>query len=246
MARTVTLATLRKNARLYADQRGRKFVEDDEANRLVNLALAELYDRLVAAQGHEYYELELAAPSAEAIETESGTATYALPTGVYRVLGFDLNWGTDRLESVPALASIADRSRFNGVGWGEFTPKAFRIRGAQPPGAPMTLELFPTPTSAVAAILRYVPAFTDLANDTATFDGVNGWDRAVALRVALEMRAIAGLESTTIQGLYDRELQRIDELAADRAATHAPTIRDVSPEGSGFADDWYRHLPPAG
>jgi hypothetical protein len=245
VARTVTRAVLRNNARLYADQRGRKFVEEDEANRLINLALAELYDRLVAAQGHEYYEAELAPPTAGAITTTSGTATYALPAGVYRILGFDLNWGADRLEPVPALASIADRARFNGVGWGEFTPKAFRLRGAQPSGTPATIELFPTPTSAVATVLRYVPAFADLTSESATFDGVNGWDRAVALRVALEMRAIAGLESTTIQGLYDRELQRIDELAADRAAAHAPTIRDVNPEGNLF-DDWYRHLPPAG
>lgn len=240
MARSVTLAILRKNARLYADQRGRKFVEDDEANRLINLALAELYDRLLAAQGHEYYEA-----TSTSITTADGTAAYNLPSGFYRMLGFDLNWGTDRLEPVPALASIADRARFNGMGWGEFTPKAFRIRGAQLTGEPAVLELFPTPTSAVATVLRYVPAFTDLANDSATFDGVNGWDRAVALRVAIEMRAIAGLESASIQRLYEAELQRIDELAADRAATHAPTIRDVSPEGN-FFDDWYRRLPPAG
>ena len=245
MARSVTLAILRKNARLYADQRGRKFVEDDEANRLINLALAELYDRLLAAQGHEYYEIALTPPTAEAITTADGTATYNLPDGFYRMLALDLAWATDRLEPVPALASIADRARFNGMGWGEFTPKAFRIRGAQLTGEPAVLELFPTPTSAVATVLRYVPAFTDLANDSATFDGVNGWDRVVALRVAIEMRAIAGLESTSIQRLYEAELQRIDELATDRAATHAPTIRDVSPEGN-FFDDWYRRLPPAG
>lgn len=236
MARSVTRAVIRANARLYADQRpggGSTFIDDDDYNRLINLALPELYDRLLAARGHEYYETE-----STAITTANGTATYSLPTDFYQMLSVDLRYGT-RLEPVPTLEHVADRYRFNDAPWDEGCSKAYRIRAA-------LIEFFPTPTSAVPVVLRYVPRCPELTQDSGTagtFDGVNGWDRAVALRVAIEARAIEKVSASDLMVLYQGELQRIDEMAADRAASSAARIRDVSPEG-GSADPWPYGLPP--
>ena len=56
MAASVTLAQLRTDARLYADQRDAGsgptiFISDTELTRLVNLKVRELYDLLVEARG---------------------------------------------------------------------------------------------------------------------------------------------------------------------------------------------------
>lgn len=238
MARSVTRAVIRKNARLFADQRpggGSTFVADAEYNDLINLALADLYDRLLAARGHEYYETDLEPPTSGAITTANGTATYSLPDDFYQMLAVDLRWGT-RLEQVPALEHIADRARFNDAPWDEGCGKAYRLRVA-------LIEFFPTPTSAVPVVLRYVPTCPELANDSSTFDGVNGWDRAVSLSVAIQARAIEKVAAGDLRELYAAELERIDQMAADRVASVAQRVRDVDPEGLG-TNPWPFGLPP--
>ena len=238
MARSVTRATIRDNARLFADQRpggGSTFISDGEYNRLIGLALTELYDRLLSARGHSYYEEELKPPTTDAITTVAGTAAYSLPDDFYELLSCDLLWGT-RLESVPALEHIADRARFNDAPWDEGCGKAYRMRKA-------LIEFFPTPTSAVPVVLRYVPTCPELDSESATFDGVNGWDRAVSLHVAIQARAIEKVSANDLWTLYTPELARIDQMAADRAASSASRVRDVNPEGLP-ADVWPFGLPP--
>ena len=246
MARSVTRARIRENARLYADQRpggGSSFVTDPEYNRLINLALAELYDRLVAARGQEYYEKE-----DTSLTTANGTAAYNLPTDFYQLLSVDLTWGT-RLEPVPALEHVADRSKFNDAPWDEGCSKAFRLRSPVTPTDPSSahrIQFFPTPTSAVPVVLRYVPTSPELTQDAGvggSWDGVNGWDRAVALRVAIEARAIEKVSASDLMTLYQAELDRIDEMAADRVASVAQRVRDVNPDGFP-TDVWPYGLPP--
>lgn len=232
MARTVTLLQLRTDARLYADERpggASTFITDTEANRLVNLALTELYDLLVEARGQEYYETVSTSTS-----TVAGTATISLPSDFYQLLGVHLQWATNDLEPVQDLEHIQDRHWLVNLGtWSKYAPKAYRLRGA-------SLEFFPTPTSVVTVALRYIPAFTDLAADGSTFDGVNGWEKLVALRAAIEMRVIAGRSYADLDRLYERERERIQGLAADRAAQHPKRIRDVQPENIG-STTWPYH-----
>jgi hypothetical protein len=222
MARTVTLSQLRSDALLYADERPNSastFITTTEANRLVNLALTELYDLLVAARGHEHYETV-----STAIATVAGTATVNQPSDFYQLLSLHLQWSTTDIEPVDDLEHVADRHRL--VNWGTWTawgPKAFRIRGS-------VIEFFPTPTTATTLQIRYIPAFTDLANDNSTFDGVNGWEKLVALRAAMEMRAINRQPGGELERLYDRERERIEAMAADRASSTPKRIRDAMPE----------------
>lgn len=229
MARTVTLSQLRDDARLYADERPggtSTFITNTEATRLVNLALCELYDLLVEARGHEYYETV-----DTSISTAAGTATISLPATFYQLLSVHLQWSSTDLEPVPALEHIQDRHWHTNLGtWAQHNPKAYRLRST-------VLEFFPTPSSVVTVELRYVPAFTDLSADGDTFDGVNGWEKLVALRVACEMRAINQRPYGDLERMYERELERIRGLAADRAAQSPKTIRDVQPEtvwGTGW------------
>lgn len=241
----VTRATIRANARLFADMRpdgSNEFVSDAEANGLINLRAAELWDRLIALRGGEAFEAVNTS-----LPTVAGTATIQLPSDFYHLLSFDLAWASTRIEPVGQLSSIADRYRYNDIPWAEGEGKAFRVRGN---GTNTTfLELFPTPTANTNTSIRYVRAFapivTNVAGDVTEIDTFNGWDRAVALGVATDMRAIAGLDGREVAGMYAAELQRIDQAVTERVESHPTRIRDVYPEGNWLQDDWMRIRTPA-
>jgi hypothetical protein len=241
---TVTRATIRGNARLFADQRPdgtNEAITDAEANGLVNLRVAELWDRLIALRGGEAFEAVNTA-----LPTVANTATITLPTDFYQLLAFDLAWSATRLEPVGQLPSIADRYRYADIPWAEGEAKAFRQRGS---GNSSFLEIFPTPTTAVNTAIRYITAFTPLATnnsaDSTALETFNGWDRAVSLGVAADMRVISGLDSADVLRLYMADLERIDTLITERSASHPQRIRDVYPEGSLVTDDWMRLRTPA-
>ncbi len=219
-----------------------EFISDADANDLINSRAAEFWDRLVALRGESRFETVNTS-----LPTVADTATITLPSDFLDLLSFDLAWGASRLEAVGKLENIADRYKYNEIRFAEGAPKAFRIRGN---GTNTTLlELFPTPTSAVNTVIRYIPSFTPLATnnsaDSSTFDGFNGWDKAVALGVAVDMRVIAGLDAGEVSGLLQNELARIDLAAAERSANHPTRIRDVSPEGSPYDPDWMQMRTPA-
>jgi hypothetical protein len=242
MANAVRLDKLRGLARLYSDQRpggNSAFIPDSDQSvnsvasvtDLVNLALAELYDLLVGAGGEEFYVTSAALP------VVAGTALYSLPATFYRFSGLSLNWSADSQEEVPRISTPRQRvDLMNGASWAERYRKGCRIQGAQ-------LELVPTPTSAVSGTLYYIPTCPKLAADTDTFDGVNGWEKMVALRVACEMRAIEERPYTDLEGLYERERRRIESLVSEREGAHPAQIVDVDPEGAGYpltrVSRWY-------
>lgn len=230
----INRAYLRNLARLYADGRpggSEAFVVDSDAtanavslDTLINGALAELYDLLVAARGHEYYAADVD------LSIVSGTATYALPATFYQLLSARIEWAEGRFEEL-FPASVLNRTRLeNCLTWGEGTPKAYRLRGTQTASA-QTFEIFPTPQGTATVAVRYIPAFSLLDDDTDTFDGVNGWEKLVALKVAIEYRTIAEKPLGPLPQLYQETLLRIQGLADQRNANFAEQVQNVYPEG---------------
>jgi hypothetical protein len=217
--RTVTLAQLKRMSRLYADERpggANAFISDDELRDLINSHIADEYDLLIHAGGHERYET---IDTSEA--TVSGTATIDLPDDFYELLSLHLVWGTRQLEPVDALDSVADRRDVANLGvWARDAEKYFRRRGAY-------IEFFPTPTTATTVELRYVPTAPILTAEEATFDGVNGWERMICYRVAAEMLAIASKSPATMMALYQAEREKLELLAHQATASHPDRIRDV-------------------
>lgn len=215
----VTLGQLIADARLYADQRTSNgsvaFITDVEVARLINLQIGELYDMLVAARGHEYY-------ATDDTITLDGSASYDLPEDFYQLLSVEIEHASDDVEPVSALNSPRDVWSFASESWQPWTRKAYRIRGSQ-------IDFFPTPGSGTVR-LRYVPVFTDLTGGEgeAGFDGVNGWEKLVALGVASEMLEIEEQGAgAALQAAFARQIERIEGLAADRDATEEIEIRDV-------------------
>lgn len=234
MARLVTLAKLRGLARLYADQRpggADAFVPDTDGgtpsvasvNDLVNLAIAEFYDLLTAARGHEY------ARSTFTLSMNVGLASSSLPDDFYEALSVVLEWGPSDHEIVESLERVRSREAFtNFVTWTSWGPKAYRIYNT-------LLEFVPLPTSVPpSAKLYYIPTAPILLLDVSTIDCVNGWEKLVALRVAMELRTIEEMPYADLERLFDREKERIMEMASERQAAMPKQVQDVQPEGGNF------------
>jgi hypothetical protein len=257
---SVNRAYLRNLARLYADGRPGgtgTFVEDSDAtanavsfDTLINGALAELYDVLVAARGHEYYATDAILDLANG-GVRTGVSLYPLPTDFYELLSIRLEWDPYFIEELHPMG-VRERSRYESLAYNIFergTPKAYRLQGTQTASA-RTVEILPVPTRAVTCRIRYIPLFANLADDAALFDGVNGWEKLVALKAAIEYRTIAEKPLGNLAQLYAECFARINALADQRNANYAEQIQQVNPErwrrggmigglgsGSGIFDD---------
>ena len=220
MSKLVTPDQIVADAYLYAAQvpGATAFVTPTQALRLVNLACGEFYDLVVSARGHEHYIEEVSIPLV------AGQERYDLPEDFYEVFAVTIGWGPQDIEDVPAYGTIRDRVRYlNGLQWGRRTLKAFRLRGRD------RIEFLPVPSGVGTVQIQYLPVFADL-ND-AVFDGINGWERMISLRVAIDMCAIAQREAGALGNLYATERQRVIDMVTERAAEHPSQIRETFPEG---------------
>jgi hypothetical protein len=232
VAANVTLAEIRMLVGLYADERPEDInghFSPEELNDLINLELKSLYDRLVAARGHDYYESE------STFSTASGTATYALSSmtpsaaDLYEVRRVQLEWGSKDHEPVSDYKK-AEETWYNNVAtWGPWSSKAWRLVGS-------SIKFVPTPTSVVTCRLLFIPALAELKGNGATFDGVNGWHDAVSISVAIKVLKAQKMDTGKLEEERDIVLRRIDDMAADRAANERHRVIDVEPER-----DFYRH-----
>jgi hypothetical protein len=213
---------MRLDARLYADQRpgtSSTFVTDTELTRLVNLKVKELYDLLVEARGLGYYA------STSTLAIVGATASYNLPSDFYQLDSVTLEWGTRDHELVDKVQTNRSRAWYtNGPTWSRWSPKGYRLMAS-------TIEFLPTPASAVTCRLRYVPTCTTLTADADTFDGVNGWEKLIALGVAFELLGIDKRSPTpALQQAYAEQMARIVSLKDERDAEGQKEVIDVLPE----------------
>lgn len=237
----VNRAQLRSLARLYADGRpggANDFIPDASVgandasfNTLVNSCIAEWYDALVAARGHEYFLTETT------LSIVAGTATYTLPADFYQLLSARLAWGPTDIEELSPVG-VRDRTQLSMMTtFARWTPKAYRLRGTQAAGV-RTFELFPTPptgSTAVTCTVRYIPICSLLTDDTTTFDDANNSSELVALKTAIKYRTAAEKPIGHLEKLYNECAARISALADQRNANTAEQVGQVFPERSaGF------------
>lgn len=221
MASSVTLAQLRTDARLYADQRpgsSTSFISETELTRLVNTKVRELYDLLVEARGSDYYANEAT------IAIVAGTSRYNLPSDFYQLSSVTLEWASQDFELMFPVGTVRERNNFQNwqgyeQNWTRYSRKGYRLRASQ-------LEFLPEPRTDVTCRIQYVPVFADLVADGDTFDGINGWEKMVALGVAIEMRVIEKRSANDLMALYAPQLERIEALKTERDAEAPKEIVD--------------------
>jgi len=222
VASSVTLAQLRTDARLYADQRlpvsGNPFISNTELTGLVNRKARELYDMLVEARGSDYYATE------STIAIVSGTTRYSLPADFYQLSSVTLEWATQDFELLFPVGSTRERNNFQGwqgqwQAWSRYSRKGYKLRASQ-------IEFLPEPKTDVTCRLQYVPVYTDMSADGDTFDGINGWEKMVCIGVAIEMREIEKRPSPELARMYAEQLARIETMKSERDAEAPKEIVD--------------------
>ena len=239
----VNRAYLRNLARLYADGRpggADSFIPDSDSSTnavsfdtVVNGCIAEWYDAMIAARGHEWFAVD------STLSIVAGTATYTLPADFYQLLSARLEWDATNKEELEPVG-VRNRTDYDMVTtFSRWSPKAYRLRGTQSGGL-RTFELFPTPptgSSAVTCKIRYIPICALLTDDTTTFDDANNYSELVALKAAIKYRTIAEKPLGNLSQLYAECAARLSALADQRNANTAEQVGQAYPErGRGFQD----------
>ena len=223
---TRTLVQLRTEARQRADmENDDSFVSDAELTRMVNQSIKELYDLLIQYQDHAYY-----ATSTTATMTP-GTASYALPSTFYRLLGVDVVVSGVTYTLKPF--HFQERNKYSDDTW-SFVGRIrgcsakYRINGSN-------IVFSPVPDSAYSYTLWYAPQFVDLAHDTNdSFEGINGWEEYVVVDAAMKMLEKEESDVSHLQLRKAQLTERIVGLAADRDAGMPSVILDVDTINGGW------------
>jgi len=213
VARTRPLSDMLADIRQRTNQEASTFVTDAELTEYLNQEIAELYGRIVQAQGPVHYR------SSSSVSVVSGTALYNLPSDFWQLQGVEATIGgvTGRLRPFmptehPWLA--------NGGTYAWVTPVRYRLQANQ-------IEFLPA-TQSFTATLYYTAAPPRLVSGTDTFDGFAGY----------EVAAIYGACATVLQkeesdpsfyiGQRDRIYQHIQSVAAQRDANEPERVQDVT------------------
>ena len=85
-------------------------------------------------------------------------------------------------------------------------------------------ERYEGPSGGELVVFRYIPVAPKLANDAATFDGVNGWEELIVLEAALDVLTKQERSTSDLRAKRDREEERIESMAY-RDAGAPQTIR---------------------
>ncbi len=180
MPATKTLAEMRTSTRELSDMEGSGFVEDAEVDRRLNEALRQLYDKLIKARGEHFYS------TSASISTVVGQSLYTFASDFsnidcYMLLRLLVSDGSQTVD-VPSFewSDLAALQSYGSSGGNSFHLWRYKLK-------PTGLELQPTPQAARTLTLHYIPAMTELANDSDTFDGVNGWERWACLTAAIDL-----------------------------------------------------------
>lgn len=218
MAAARTLAEMRTTARQLADATNQTdWVDDAELDERLNEWLQALYDKLIAARGHEFYA------STDTITLVDGTATYDLPADFYQLSACIATDGSNYVDLRPWQPQELARLLSAEAGGGASSLGSYRYRLQND-----QIEIRPEPSvSGHSLELRYVPSMTRLDSEQDTFDGVNGWERYACLGVAIDLLNKEESDSGPLQLELARIDQRITALAGNRDAGHPHRIQDV-------------------
>lgn len=228
MARTVTLSSLRSQVRQRADMVNSTFVSDAEVNQYINNSVAELYDILIQKFGNEYNI------TSSNITTVAGTDTYNLPSDFYKLVGVDLLVsGTDYVSLLPFM--FIERNRWNGT----TARTAFGVSGLRYHLIGSTVRFVPMPDAAQTIKLWYIPYISELGNDAATLDGVNGYEEYVIIDAAIKCLQKEESDVTVLALQKQAMLQRIESAAENRDAGMGDRVSDVRRTDYERLSTWY-------
>lgn len=232
---TITRDQLLARVRRFADfPNANQGKLDTDLVDMINDALADYYDLLVAVRGHSYFE------SSATLSVVAGTSGYTLAADFYQMSTVTLEWGSTEFEAIHPINSNRELADYTTqqIAWERFTRKGYRLTGTQ--AGVKTLTLYPAPSSAVTLRYRYIPAFSPLTAGNGVggvVEGENAWFKLVALDVAAEFRGLLGLPTDFITAKRDEQEQRVQEMATERLQDDPAEVVDT--ESTDLR--WYPH-----
>lgn len=239
MADTVQLSEFRTRVRYKADievgASSSRF-PDAELDQYINDACKQLYGKLVAARGEDYYR------TTHKITCVLATNAYALPADFGWLVGvtaWDGVVGGRFCQTHPyALAEFPDLLSADTAG--DIEELRYRLIGSA------QIDIRPTPTSTAWNVwLHYVPAMTEMTLATDTFDGINGFEEWAVLTAAIACKTKDEEDPSALMAERAMVERLIDNLAAQRDAGRPATIQDTRKDydparwtSAGLRDSW--------
>lgn len=217
MARTRTLSDLIADVRQRTNQENSTFVTDAEVTEYLNQEIAELYGRIVQAQGQEHYR------ASSTIPVVSGTALYALPADFWQLQALEATLGgiTGRLRP---FMQVEHARLQNAQPFAWYSPIRYRLQANN-------IEILPA-TQTFTATLFYTPAPPRLVNSGDLLDGFAGYEAAAIYGACATVLQKEESDASFYIGQRERIYRHIDAVAAQRDANEPERIVDVT------ASDW--------
>lgn len=212
MARSVTWASLKSQARALADEQTNTpttaFVTDAVLLGFGNGSIGRWHSMLVKAVPERF---EASSPHTPTI---TGATSYALPSDHYLTLGVRRVDGTTETE-LPRI-QYQERTKYSTAAG---PAEAYYLKAA-------TLALVPPPASGTYKH-HYITAASVMAADGDTLDGVNGWERWIVYDMAIQMVLKAEGDPTALLAERQKIEDEIKGAGSDRDVTNPRRIVDT-------------------
>lgn len=219
MARTRTLSQMREEAYRRADCEGAyERHPAADVDRDLNQGGTALWDALIAARGEEYFA------ASTTVTTTADTSSYALSSGVYLLIAVRL----DETGGYPLIRfSSHEEAALRESDSSSGRPTHYQLRRSV--AGVSSLVVLPEHSANLSLEVRYVPAFTDMVENTDTFDGLNGWED-YPIDFAARKMAMRDEDFELADRLerdMDRTMARVNALAGKRDMHQARRVRDI-------------------
>lgn len=229
MSRSRTLTAMISDVRLRTNQENSTFVTDSEITEYINQELAELWTRLVMAQGQPHYR------SSTTISVVTPTAIYALPADFWTVqeVSGTANGSTFNLR--PFMANEHAALSSTGI-FAPYGPVMYRIQAGN-------IEFRPA-TESFTATVYYTSYQPRLVAGSDTFDGFNGFEMCAIAGACATVLAKEESDPSFYLSLKDRFYTTAERAAAHRDMSSPERVQDVvgvnTDMDAGRAFGWWR------
>jgi len=236
---SVTLLSMRTQARQRADMVGSTFISDSELNSYINNSVAELHDIMIQAYGSEYIVSTALYTLPSFTDTAMGIAPFDLAyydiatvvgaSDFYKLVGIDarvnnVNWST----LSPINWNERNRmQRYGGAGGMWFTPLRYRLMGAK-------LYITPVPSVPLSIRLWYIPTAPILSADGDTLLDLNAYSEYVVVDAAIKMMQKEESDVSVLMAQKVALKRRIEEAANNRDVGKGDSISDIYAEDDMF------------
>lgn len=216
----VTLATLKRRARVHADQEDSTFVTDEALVDFLNISLAALYDKLVVLW--EDYKIIRD-------EVLVNGETFVFGDDFFKLLSFRVQTMDGKFRQLKRCGASDEDYLLNASG---LRPEEhrYRLEGDR------TIRFVPAYASDTVVKLSYIPLRGPLVDDADSEDWPQGWEEWAVVDVAIKMVSKAEQSTTALEKLQAKAERHLEESAPQRDENDVARVQDVTTGTDGCSD----------